>query len=346
MRILFVTPKYPPEMGGAAHVFGLLSKNFAKRNHRVTVLTSGNFFINSEENIKIVRLFPYYGSLIKKLIYLPFALLSVFAFFLLNHRKFDIVESHTVGEICLFSQLFAKVFRKPLVKNIIDMQTPNILIKHPRADVIVCCGECIKKKIVSAGIVEDRVFSLNLPIELSSKSKKRSGKFTFVFIGEISKNKGVLDVLEVIKNLKEDFRFVFIGNGPLIDELKRTSLEDERVVVKGFLGKKEIFEVLEKSDVLVHPSYADVMPISILEAMMFKNAVIASDIGEIKKNVSDAGLFIGPGDLKFLEKHMKYMLNNNISAMKKAALRNFSAYAKNDVYSDHLKVLEKFIKSA
>ena len=136
------------------------------------------------------------------------------------------------------------------------MQTPDVFIRHPKTDAFVCCCECIKNKIVSASIDENRVFSLNLPLENfrnSVKSKKNDEMLTFVFIGEISRSKGVLDILETIKNLNEKFRFFFIGSGPLLDELKSASRGDGRIVVKGFLGKKEILDVLVKSDVLVHP---------------------------------------------------------------------------------------------
>jgi glycosyltransferase involved in cell wall biosynthesis len=81
------------------------------------------------------------------------------------------------------------------------------------------------------------------------------------------------------------------------------------------------------------------MPISILEAMSSGNAIIASDIGEIKKNVSDAGLFIKPGDTNTLEKHMQKALKN-MNILKKNAIRNFNAYTKNDVYEQNLNVIK------
>ncbi len=347
MKILFITPKFPPDVGGAAHVFGMLSKNISKK-HSVTVATSSEKgFVRREtaDNVKVYRLFPYYGKIYQKLVMLPLSFLLVAAFFIMNFRKFDVVESHTVGEVCLFGQFFSKLFRKPLIKHVIDMKTPGFLLRHPLPEFFVCCGDCIKERIEKTGINEGIIETINLPLQKTGhKSFKKSGRFRFVFVGEISKNKGVEDILFVLNRVDGDFEFVFIGDGPLIEELRKKAGKDKRIVVAGKIDNIKILEILKTSDVLVQPSYSDVMPISILEAMMHGNAIIASNIGDIRKNVGSAGFFMSPGDRNMLEYYMKFVLKNNIAKMKKSALRNFDAYIKEDVYGKNVEILERAMK--
>ncbi|MBI2075743.1 MAG: glycosyltransferase family 4 protein [Candidatus Aenigmarchaeota archaeon] len=345
MRLLIVTPKYPPQFGGAAYVFSLIAEHLKEKTD-VSVLTSSEKgFIEAEKRngVKVVRLFPYFEKLYTKLILSPLTFLLTLSFFLLNSRKFDVVETHTVGELCIFSQFFAKIFRKKLVKHVIDMGTPPFLLRHPVAEKYICCGQVIANKFRRIGIGEERIEDIHLPIIKSRKEQEVKNKIRkLAFIGEISKQKGIEDILFVLGSIKDDFEMLFIGTGHLEDEVRNS--KDNRIKYLGRLEHDKVIELLKTTDVLIHPTYSDVLPLSILEAMMLGNAVISTDIGEIKKTVGKGGIIIKAGDRKGLEDAIIYVLRNDLAAMKAAAKANFEKYAEEDVYKRNLEVLEEALR--
>jgi len=343
LKLLITTPKYPPQPGGASYVFSLISQNLSAKLD-ITILTST---VNKRmeikgKKVKTFRLFPYFEYTPIKILFSPLTLFTVFIFFLLNSRKFDVVESHTVGEICIFSQIFAKLFRKKLVKHILDMSTPPFLLRHPIPDKFINCGETITKKLKRISIPETMIKEIKLPISYRKNSTyKKKGKKIFLFVGEISQRKGISDILCALKSIKkQDFELWFIGNGPLVDQLKTEAQKDTRIKYLGLLKNEKVVDLMKKTDILIHPTYADVMPLTILEAMMMGNAVLSTDIGEIKQTVGKAGIIIKPGDKKALEKSIIKLLNSNLNQMKKTAIKNFSAYSKQDVYQRNLDAVE------
>lgn len=348
MRLLIVTPKYPPQFGGAAYVFSLIAEHLKDKTEVLVLTSSGKRIIETEtrNGIKVVRLFPYFEKFYIKLLMLPITFLLTFSFFLLNFRKFDIVETHTVGELSVFSQFFSKIFRKKLVKHVIDMGTPPFLLKHPMAEKYICCGQTIANKFRRIGISDDRITDIHLPIIRSAKEKEPNNTIRrFAFIGEISERKGVHDILAVLSSIKEDFEMLFIGTGPLQEILKERNKSDSRIKYLGLLGHEKVIEILKTTDALLHPTYSDVLPLSILEAMMLGNAILSTDIGEIKKTAGKGGIIIKPGDREALEDAIIYLLKNDLTRMKETAKANFEKYAEEDVYKRNLEVLEEAMRN-
>lgn len=337
-----VTPKYPPQFGGAAHVFSMIAEHLKEKIDVIILTSTETGFLKAEKRngIKVIRLFPYFEKLYSKMLMLPLTFLLTLTFFALNFRKFDIVETHTVGELCIFSQFFSKLFRKKLVKHVIDMGTPPFLLKHPRADKYICCGTTIANKFRGIGIDEERIEDIHLPIVRVLGDGVTNKKRRLAFIGEISKQKGVEDILAVVGNIKDDFELLFIGTGPMQEALG----SDRRIKYLGRMDHDKVVEILKTTDALIHPTYSDVLPLSILEAMMLGNVIIATDIGEIKKTVGKGGIIIKPGAREALEDAIIYLLKNDLTGMKETAKANFEKYAEEDVYKRNLEVLEKAMK--
>jgi len=98
-------------------------------------------------------------------------------------------------------------------------------------------------------------------------------------------------------------RFVFVGDGPMEDELR------ERVARLGiadnveFLGHRDdVPAVLADADVFVLSSRSEAFPNAIVEAMMSGLPVVASSVGGIPELVEDGrtGRLVPPGDAAHL----------------------------------------------
>jgi glycosyltransferase involved in cell wall biosynthesis len=103
-----------------------------------------------------------------------------------------------------------------------------------------------------------------------------TAKRRFLFIGRHERRKGVPELLKSIAPLRAsgvEFHFV----GPIPEQLR---LERDDVVYHGTVTDTATLQgILDSSDVLLCPSFAEGMPTVVLEAMARGLAVIATDVG-------------------------------------------------------------------
>lgn len=126
----------------------------------------------------------------------------------------------------------------------------------------------------------------------------------FLFLGLITEQKGIFDLISVIATNKETLRGKMVlyvgGNGKvkqLVDYIEQNGISDI-VQYKGWISGKDKIEILNLSDVYILPSYTEGLPISILEAMSYKMAIISTPVGGIPEIVKNGvnGHLVKPGD--------------------------------------------------
>lgn len=112
-----------------------------------------------------------------------------------------------------------------------------------------------------------------------------------------------LKAAQIILGKKPDVRFVLAGDGPLLEELKRTA---EEIGVKdhvAFLGfRNDILDIINCLDIVLLSSYHEGIPTVVLEAMALKKAVVAPKVGGIPEIIEDnvSGFLVKPGDVQGL----------------------------------------------
>ena len=134
------------------------------------------------------------------------------------------------------------------------------------------------------------------------------GKLKLLFLGRIGERKGIFDLLKVITKHKLPVEVSIGGDGQIL-KLKQI-IENNNLTNVNFLGwitGEQKKEVLKTTNVFVLPSYDEGLPISILEAMSYKKAIIATKVGGIPRIVKDKinGFIISPGDSEELAKAIK-----------------------------------------
>ena len=160
---------------------------------------------------------------------------------------------------------------------------------------------CIVPNIVSATQVQDITY-------------ERSGRIKFLFLGKIGDKKGVYDLLEVLRDYRDELEGKYLlelgGNGEteklqaLISEYQ---LEDS-VKFLGFITGTEKEKLLRTADVNILPSYHEGLPITILEAMSYGLPIISTKVGGIPEIVlpHKNGLLIEAGDQKAIYEAIKF----------------------------------------
>jgi len=128
-----------------------------------------------------------------------------------------------------------------------------------------------------------------------------------VFVGRITRQKGVPVLLRAAAQLDPDVQLVLCAGQPdtpelakevtdLVNDLRRT--RTGVVWIEGMLDRQEVIQLLSHATAFVCPSLYEPLGIVNLEAMACGSAVVASRVGGIPEVVADGetGLLVPPDD--------------------------------------------------
>ncbi|MHA7875715.1 glycosyltransferase [Roseivivax sp.] len=153
----------------------------------------------------------------------------------------------------------------------------------------------------------------------------RGGAFAgrnLLFVGRIVGLKGPRLLLEALARLSEahpEARLTYLGDGP-----DRAALEarvaalglTDRVTFLGYQPPERVAEELARTDLLCLPSFAEGVPVVLMEAMAAERAVISTRIAGIPELIEDgvSGRLVPPGNLEALTEALGQMLSDPESA--------------------------------
>ena len=171
--------------------------------------------------------------------------------------------------------------------------------------VFIALSDFSRSKFVEGGLPEERIFVkpnfiedplIRMP-ELS-KEKKRGN--TFLFVGRISQEKGIEDLVRCWMEKEIETELFIAGDGPLRQALEAKSRGVESIRWLGHIDQKEILRRLSESRALIFPTKCfEGQPLILLEAMSVGCPVITSSIGNPKNLIDDGrnGLHFKTGSI-------------------------------------------------
>ena len=113
-----------------------------------------------------------------------------------------------------------------------------------------------------------------------------SKEYDLIFIGRLESNKGIGLFLEAVRNLKHqisDIKCLIVGDGSLGNDIKSKidnwRLQDNVLLHGWAKDQQEIAELINKSKILVMPSYNEGGPRVVVEAMACGVPVLATPVG-------------------------------------------------------------------
>ncbi len=184
-------------------------------------------------------------------------------------------------------------------------------------------------KIVRCGV--DRGFYENRATPVPDEKR-------FVAIGRLAAQKGWMSLVEAAAALKtegREFTVTLVGDGELRGEIERGLLRldvADRFELRGWLTPDEVRTEIARSRALVLPSYAEGLPVSIMEAFALERPVISTFVAGIPELVTpgESGWLTPAGDAGALAAAMREALD-----AAPAELERMGCAGKRRVIADH-----------
>ncbi len=184
--------------------------------------------------------------------------------------------------------------------------------KIARASFTACISDFCRSQGMSFAHCDhwDRMHVVHCGIEPGRYAEvgDRAGN-RLLFVGRLAAVKGLPVLFEALKAViaqRPDTYLTLIGDGPdramLEVEARAMDLSDH-VTFAGYKSQSEVAEVLQQVDALVLPSFAEGVPVVLMEAMAAGLPVVATQIAGIPELVEqgESGILVPPGDEKALE---------------------------------------------
>jgi colanic acid/amylovoran biosynthesis glycosyltransferase len=153
-----------------------------------------------------------------------------------------------------------------------------------------------------------------------------------LFVGRLAAMKGLPILLEVLARL-DGATLDIVGDGPdrqLLEERVRGLNVSSRVKFFGYQSQQRVRKLLKQADLFVMSSFAEGVPVVLMEAMAAGVPVVATRIAGISELVRDGhtGLLVAPGDVNEMANAVDRLLGD-------ADLRNrFAIAARLDIERD------------
>ena len=346
MKILQVIAYFNPKFGGDVNVCFNLSKQLAKRNHEVTIITSDFQFVSQyakeiRDNGVQVLSFPCianYGLFL----YTP----SMKTWLERNIENYDLIHLHNYRSyqnviVCKYARKYRipyivqahgsvlPFFEKQNLKKMFDLVWGNKILKDARKCIAVSHVE--REQYRKMGIPESQIdiipngINPNEFMNLPEKGKFRNkyhispDEKIILYLGRIHKRKGLnflIDSIFQLSRIRNDIRLILVGpDDGYLENVKKMIQEKNLspvVIFSGFLPEKEKYEALTDADVLVYPGIFEIFGLVPFEAILCGTPVIVTDdcgCGEIVKEAG-CGYLVKYGDVNNLTKTLQLALEN------------------------------------
>ena len=202
------------------------------------------------------------------------------------------------------------------------------------ADAIVVLANEFKEELVKLGIPEERIHVSSTMVESEKycpENKDFSPPFKILFCASMQRKKGPYEVLNAAPLVLEkypDTKFIFVGEGVELENLKRMSkdLGLKNILFTGYISPEEKIKNFKNANIFVYPSYyGEGFPTVILEAMAAGMPLVTTPVGGLADALEDGkqGLIIKsmpPNPEEIAEKIIQLIENEEL--MKKMSENN------------------------
>ena len=363
-RLIFFLPSFI--LGGAGESIFKLSKFLVKYNFSILIISLGkNFYkkdfkkINCEIiEIESTRTFFSIFKLRKlmlneskknfeKIIFISnihYAnIISLISLINLDKIKVIITERSSIYELKYSKNLINKF------KNKLIYFFAKILYKF--SDLIITNSK-FEKNYIKNKYELNNVICIHPPSIKNIIKKKSNNNYkkilAIIYVGRLSREKGILVILKALKNLSKKYKFLFnlYGDGPerkSIEEFIKKNNLNQIISLKGFIQDKNL--IFKNADLFINASLWEGLPNALVQSINYNVFPICSDAPggniEVIKN-GKLGISFKTNDENDLQKKVEKFFNKRLKLNNKSRiehLQNYTELKSNQKYLDIIKKL-------
>ena len=328
-KVLFLASSAPRFKGDGTAPFILnMAKDISDLGFQVDVLVPHTAGIKNKEKIQNVTIYRnkyaypdrlqtlFYnggvsanlrGSKAKYLL-IPLFIASQFfyAFTLIRKNKYDLIHSHWLIPQGLNGHILSKIFNIPHItfahgadimgyKSSLFLKIKSCVLNGATKNIT---NSSYSKKIVQELTNTDiKIIPTGAtPISDTLPEKEKNNEIIeLIFVGRITKEKGLIYLLQAIEKIPPtlSFNLKIIGDGLEKEECEnyvQSLKQKECIKFLGLLSQQEVFQHLKQADIFIGPSiqtkdWVEAQGNTFVEAMFCGAAVIASNSGGITDSV-------------------------------------------------------------
>ncbi|MEM6718164.1 MAG: glycogen synthase [Bacteroidota bacterium] len=332
MKVLFFTKEFPPYVYGGAGVHVEYLADELKKLMQVEVRSFGDQAVQ-DENLSITGFLGDHESFSEtdKKLKTVFNTMKTNLHMNANGIDADVVHCHTW--YAQFAGIMAKLcYGKPLVITTHSLEPLRPWKREQlgrgydasswiektaieMADAIIAVSEETKVDVLEYfNVAEDKIQviynGINLEQYQFTEDTSTLEKFGIdtekpyvLFVGRITRQKGIIHLVNAIKHVDKDTQIVLCAGAPdtaeIAEEMKSSvaavkETRDNVFWIEEMLPKEEIIQLYSHATVFCCPSIYEPFGIINIEAMACKTAVVASAVGGIKEVVipEETGILI------------------------------------------------------
>jgi colanic acid/amylovoran biosynthesis glycosyltransferase len=175
-----------------------------------------------------------------------------------------------------------------------------------------------------------------------------------LYAGRLAVEKGLSVLFESLHDLLArgyEFELTLLGDGSdreQLEELARRLGIHDRLVFAGYASQEQLRESLERSDLFILPSFAEGVPVSLMEAMACGVPVLSTYVGGIAELVEpeQTGLLVPPADCAALSKAIARYCDDLELRQRVSRCARESVVARFNLDSEVDKLAQLFLTSA
>ena len=376
MKILQVAPHFFPYVGGQESYIYNLSKNLVKNGNEVHIITSN--YPKSKISEEIDGMTIERNNLMIRPLRNPIS--SGFFNIKKLSKDFDVVQVHNMyafssllsayyknkincpiiftdhGKLVFgvrHKDLFVKMYTKYIAKRLLEnTDLVTVLSEKQKNYLSFICPNVSNKIEIIPNAIDIELFR-----ELDKNTDKEiNSTFTFLYVGQLIKRKGIewlIKALKIVKEYNKNVKLIIVGDGQHSDYYKKLVNDynlNQYVEFKGRINDKmELASIYKNSNAFVLPSLSEGFPTVILEAIYFGLPVISTDIDGIKEHFDNCVSLVSPkNSIKLAEAMLHLLIKENLEEANKIS-KDFktvieSKYTWNRVANKYGELYQKLIE--
>ncbi len=268
------------------------------------------------------------------------------------------IQNNNVCEAC-YKHKYYNCFLKKCKKNSMlasalmafESYLYFLLPFYKQVDIFLFQSEFTRDLFIKYGFDSKKTHIIENPYSCANTQAKYEGKNYVLYFGRISREKGILTLINAMKSLP-GIELKVIGDGPEYEHYTKY-IKENSILNVSFLGpkwNKELEPFIKDCEFVIIPSeWYEPSPYVALQSFSFGKPVIASNIGGLKDMViqNENGLLFKAGDVRSLSVTIENLFKDKSLIQKmgiNARLLLERKYNPERYYLDTIKVFSSLIK--